>query len=66
MGCTFCATGTLGKIANLTDAEIVEQVHHARERDPNVTGVVFMGMGGAYLTNVELLIGGEGRSRIYA
>lgn len=46
MGCTFCATGTLGKIANLTDAEIVEQVHHAKERDSMVTGVVFMGMGG--------------------
>lgn len=46
MGCTFCATGLLGKIANLTDGEIVEQVYHARECDPNVTGVVFMGMGG--------------------
>jgi 23S rRNA (adenine(2503)-C(2))-methyltransferase len=47
MGCTFCATGTLGKIANLTAAEIVEQVHHARQRDTNnsITGVVFMGMG---------------------
>lgn len=48
MGCTFCATGTLGKIANLTAAEICEQVHHAKLRSTSTTkswNVVFMGMG---------------------
>ena len=29
MGCTFCATGTMGLIANLTPGEILEQVYHA-------------------------------------
>lgn len=45
MACTFCATGTLGKLANLTAAEIVEQVHHVRVRYPDCHNVVFMGMG---------------------
>jgi len=45
MGCTFCATGTMGLSGNLTAAEIVEQVHHARVRYPAVTRVVFMGQG---------------------
>jgi adenine C2-methylase RlmN of 23S rRNA A2503 and tRNA A37 len=30
MGCTFCATGTLGELGNLTSGEILEQVAHAR------------------------------------
>ena len=30
MGCTFCATGTLGLIGNLRAAEILEQIAHAR------------------------------------
>jgi len=29
MGCTFCATGTMGLMGNLTTAEILEQVIHA-------------------------------------
>jgi len=44
MGCTFCATGTMGLLANLTAAEILEQVFHAAQRYP-VRNVVFMGMG---------------------
>ena len=31
MGCTFCATGTLGELGNLTAGEILEQLAHARE-----------------------------------
>lgn len=40
-------TGTMGKIANLTAAEICEQVHHAKVRYPDTKAwnVVFMGMG---------------------
>ena len=30
MGCTFCATGTLGELGNLTSGEILEQVVHAQ------------------------------------
>ena len=45
MGCTFCATGLMGKQANLTAAEIVEQVYHALVIDPNCSNLVFMGMG---------------------
>jgi hypothetical protein len=44
MGCTFCATGTMGLVANLTAGEIVEQIFHASRRYP-VRNVVFMGMG---------------------
>lgn len=44
MGCTFCATGTMGLIAELTPGEIVEQLVHARAVKA-VRNVVFMGMG---------------------
>ena len=44
MGCTFCATGTLGELGNLSAGEIVEQLAHA-SRDDSVRNVVFMGMG---------------------
>ena len=30
MGCTFCATGTLGELGNLTSGEILEQLIHAQ------------------------------------
>ena len=49
MGCTFCATGTMGFKANLTAGEICEQVWHVERRAPGfgvhwrVTNVVFMG-----------------------
>lgn len=59
MGCTFCATGTMGLFGNLTAAEILEQMIHANnilaaeygEREDKskkldlVRNVVFMGMG---------------------
>lgn len=59
MGCTFCATGTMGLFGNLTTAEILEQMIHAnnilaeeyKELDDKskkldlVRNVVFMGMG---------------------
>jgi 23S rRNA (adenine2503-C2)-methyltransferase len=49
MGCTFCATGQMGIIRNLSAAEIVGQVvamlnHHAHPADRPVN-LVFMGMG---------------------
>ncbi len=49
MGCTFCATGTMGLVRNLTAEEMVDQVmHFARELKPEgaqVTNIVYMGMG---------------------
>jgi 23S rRNA (adenine(2503)-C(2))-methyltransferase len=44
MGCTFCATGTMGEIANLCAGEICEQLVHAN-KEQAVRNVVFMGMG---------------------
>jgi len=44
MGCTFCATGTMGLIADLTAGEILEQAVHALQLSP-FRNVVFMGMG---------------------
>ena len=49
MGCTFCATGQMGIIRNLSAAEIVGQVvvmlnHHGHPQDRPVN-LVFMGMG---------------------
>lgn len=46
MGCTFCQTATMGRVRQLTTAEIVAQWHHARHAlNERITNVVFMGMG---------------------
>jgi 23S rRNA (adenine2503-C2)-methyltransferase len=46
MACSFCATGTMGLLRNLTAGEITEQVvRMQREAHVRVTDVVFMGMG---------------------
>lgn len=56
MGCTFCLTGTMGFVRNLTPSEIVNQVCGARDYllaqpqekligPDRVTNVVYMGMG---------------------
>jgi adenine C2-methylase RlmN of 23S rRNA A2503 and tRNA A37 len=44
MGCTFCATGTMGLQGHLTAGEIVEQLAFACQFTP-IRNVVFMGMG---------------------
>lgn len=44
MGCTFCATGTMGIKGDLTAGEIIEQLVHARAVLP-IRNIVFMGMG---------------------
>jgi adenine C2-methylase RlmN of 23S rRNA A2503 and tRNA A37 len=46
MGCTFCATGTMGMVRNLSCGEIAEQALHAlvHERS-HLRNAVFMGMG---------------------
>jgi 23S rRNA (adenine2503-C2)-methyltransferase len=53
MGCTFCATGQMGLLGNLTAGEIAAQVVWARREAPRLPAstpqhlgnVVFMGMG---------------------
>jgi len=49
-GCTFCATGKMGKLRSLTADEILAQMFFAkklcrREELPAISNVVFMGMG---------------------
>jgi adenine C2-methylase RlmN of 23S rRNA A2503 and tRNA A37 len=44
MGCTFCATGTMGLMTNLSAGEILEQIYHA-SRIERVRNIVMMGMG---------------------
>lgn len=63
MGCTFCETGTLGHLGNLTAGEIVEQLYHAQRwvRDGSlgpkrVRNIVFMGMGEP-LDNYSAILG---------
>lgn len=41
MGCTFCATGTMGIKGNLWGGEILEQLYHANGEVP-IRNVVFM------------------------
>jgi 23S rRNA (adenine2503-C2)-methyltransferase len=49
MNCSFCATGQMGLLRNLTAGEIVEQVMYYQrflhEKDKKITNLVFMGMG---------------------
>jgi 23S rRNA (adenine2503-C2)-methyltransferase len=64
VGCTFCATGTMGLRRNLSPEEILEQVLSARERvharhrqDPtpvHLRNVAFMGMGEPLHNDVSL------------
>ena len=56
LGCTFCLTGTVGKIRNLTPSEIVDQyILVNRYSGGSVTNIVFMGMGEP-LDNLENLV----------
>ncbi len=57
VGCTFCATATMGFGRNLTAGEMVDQVLTAREHSPTgrISHVVVMGMGEPLL-NYENLV----------
>jgi 23S rRNA (adenine2503-C2)-methyltransferase len=43
--CLFCATGKLGLTRNLSTAEITSQIYLAQLYHPEITNIVFMGMG---------------------
>lgn len=61
MGCTFCATGQMGFLRNMTMSEILGQVLVAREylgdtgEDVRLRNLVFMGMGEPLLNFRELM-----------
>ena len=49
-GCSFCATGKMGFIRNLSTGEIVEQVLIiSKDTKEKITNIVFMGMGEPFL-----------------
>jgi 23S rRNA (adenine2503-C2)-methyltransferase len=56
LGCTFCMTGTVGKIRNLRPSEILDQYLLVNKYNENaITNIVFMGMGEP-LDNLENLV----------
>lgn len=58
MACTFCATGKLGLLRNLTVGEIVEQVmlsiQYLKKEKLQLRNIVFMGMGEPFLNYPEV------------
>ena len=64
MGCTFCATGTMGLKGDLTAGEIVEQLWHARSVT-SIRNVVFMVRASATVLLVNLLPCGESACQLY-
>jgi len=59
VGCTFCATGKMKFIANLSAEEIVDQVLYfartLKKQKQTITNIVFMGMGEPLLNLEEVL-----------
>lgn len=61
MGCTFCSTGSMGFIRNMSMAEILGQVLVAQDHlndnpdRPKIRNLVFMGMGEPLLNMRELM-----------
>ncbi len=71
LSCTFCATGRLKLMRNLTAGEIVDQVVYLKEQAENryntpLTNIVYMGMGEPLLNyknvlrSIELITGEDG------
>jgi 23S rRNA (adenine2503-C2)-methyltransferase len=57
MGCTFCQTATMGRVRQLSPAEIVAQWHAAVHMlGAAVTNIVFMGMGEP-MDNLDAVLG---------
>jgi 23S rRNA (adenine2503-C2)-methyltransferase len=55
LACSFCATATLGFKRNLTVAEIIGQVYEIERQNPDISNVVFMGMGEPFLNYDNVL-----------
>lgn len=66
VGCTFCLTGKMNLIRQLSKAEILAQFHYLKNLHPTLTHVVFMGMGEpllnlkAVLPTLETMISPKG------
>ena len=58
IGCTFCATGQMGLMRNLTCAEIVSQAYLFAKTE-NVSNLVFMGMGEPFLNFNNVIAAAE-------
>jgi 23S rRNA (adenine2503-C2)-methyltransferase len=64
--CNFCATGSVGFKRNLTPAEIIGQVYRIAEGGPDISNIVYMGMGEPFLNydnvlkSLQLLTAEEG------
>ena len=54
MGCIFCKTGMMGFRRNLTATEIAGQFMLLKQKEPEITNIVIMGMGEPFL-NLEAL-----------
>jgi len=55
LDCTFCATGSMGFKRNLKVAEILGQVYLIAKENPEVSNLVFMGMGEPFLNYDKVL-----------
>ena len=57
LACTFCATGKMGFIRNLTSEEIVDQILYWQQKvyPQKISRIVFMGMGEPFLNWDNLL-----------
>ena len=56
LGCSFCATGEMGLVRNLTSGEIVEQVLQIQKMSTRrITNVVFMGMGEPFMNYTRVI-----------
>jgi 23S rRNA (adenine2503-C2)-methyltransferase len=56
VGCTFCATGYLGFIRNLSSQEIVDQIMSIqRESGKRISNIVYMGQGEPLLNTEEVV-----------
>jgi len=66
LNCSFCATGSSGFQRNLTPAEIIGQVYRIAEGGPDISNIVYMGMGEPFLNygnvikSLQLLTSEEG------
>ena len=58
MGCSFCATGKLGLLRNLSFYEIIDEimfaVHHLAREEKKLRNIVYMGMGEPFLNYENL------------
>ena len=59
LGCSFCRTGMMGLVRDLTAGEIVEQYLHLRQLYGEIGNIVFMGMGEPLMNLGEVLRGIE-------